>query len=73
MLTKKQMLEQVSDYILSIQEGSKTVYLAKGRGAWVVITPERAIEWVKVGIDELDCLDAEEMLEILNSWINEKE
>jgi hypothetical protein len=67
MLSVDKMKDQVSKYMLSFDISSKEVYLIKPRGD-VKISTERAIEWVEVGIDDLDCRSKVRMLEILNSW-----
>lgn len=70
MLNSVRMNEQVSKYLMSIEDDCKKVYIVKdGSQNWVKISTERAIEWVNAGIEDIDCRSKEEMLQILNSWL----
>lgn len=70
MLTLEQMKKQVSKCQLSFDEENKEVWITKGTGQtnWVQLSYDRAIEWINVGIDDIDCRSKEEMLKLLNSW-----
>lgn len=68
MLNTEKMLQQVKNYQLEILENSKEIFLNKPSGD-VKLTVKRAIEWVNVGIKDLDCRSKEEMLELFNSWL----
>lgn len=67
MLNNEQMKQQAEKYQLYFDEIQEQVFLLKPKGH-VRITTQRAIEWVNVGIDDLDCRSKERMLELLNSW-----
>lgn len=71
MLTLQQMEQQVDKYLLEFIEDDKQIYLLKTKGE-VVITCERALQWVEAGIKDLDCRRKNEMIELINEWIEEK-
>lgn len=70
MLTLEKMKEQVNNYQITFDEYSKEAFITKGFGQtnWVKVSIKRAIDWVNVGIDDIDCRDKKEMLDLLNSW-----
>lgn len=74
MLNREQMKQRIKeeDYCLCIYEEDEQVWLLKHRGE-VRITPQRAIEWVEAGIEDLDCRSKETMLEVLNDLVKRKE
>lgn len=74
MLTLEQMKERVLNYQMSFDEDFKEVLITHGSGqtTWVKVSYDRAIDWVNVGIDDLDCRSKDEMLELLNKWKREE-
>jgi hypothetical protein len=74
MLTVEKMKEQLEDYQMWFDESQKKVYIAKGCGTvnWVKVSYKRALQWIQVGIDDLDCRTEEEMINLINSWGGEK-
>jgi hypothetical protein len=74
MLTVEKMKEQLEDYQMWFDESQKKVYIAKGCGTvnWVKVSYKRALEWVNVGIDDLDCRTEKEMIETIKLWMEEK-
>lgn len=71
MLTLQQMEQQVDKYLLEFIEDDKEIYLLKTKGE-VKITCERALQWIEAGITDLDCRRKNEMIELINEWIQEK-
>lgn len=72
MLTLEKMKEQVNKFQITFDEYSKEAFVTKGLGQtnWVKVSIERAIDWVNVGIEDIDCRDKQDMLDLLNSWID---
>ena len=68
MLNNEKMLQEVKSYQLEIMEDTKEIYLSKRSGA-VKLSIKRAIEWVNLGITDLDCRTKSEMLKLFNSWL----
>lgn len=73
MLTKDEMLKQVSNYQIYLDERRKEALITKGAGmtSWVKVSHERALQWIHAGIDDLDARDKEDMLILVNQWIKE--
>ena len=70
MKTLDQMKQEVSKYQMWFDQNDKKVFITKGSGqtTWVKVSYKRALQWVEVGIDDLDCRSKEEMIELINSW-----
>jgi hypothetical protein len=70
MLKLEQMKEQVSNYMIEFNEVFKEVRVTKGSGQTnsVKVSIKRAMEWIEVGIKDLDCRSKQEMLDLLDSW-----
>lgn len=49
-----------NEYIMAFDDES--IYLMKGNGSYVEISPDRAKEWIEAGIKDLDCRNKEKML-----------
>ena len=74
MLTLEQMKERVSKYLMEFDEDLKRILITHGVGQtrWVEVTYKRARQWVEAGIDDIDCKSKEKMLELINTWENQK-
>jgi hypothetical protein len=68
MVQKEQMKLEALKYLLSFETWNQTVFLVKKKGA-VKLTYQRALEWVEAGIDDLECRSKEEMIDLLNTWM----
>lgn len=69
MLTPERMKEVVPNYLIQIDEDTKSIAITKGgRSDWIRISVKRAIDWVNAGIEDLDGRSQDELLEILENW-----
>ena len=74
MLSLERMKEQVKDYQIYFDESDEKVYITKGSGMtnWIKISYKRALKWINVGIDDLDCRSKQEMINLISLWEGEK-
>lgn len=69
MLSREKMKERIKkyDWVLWFDETMRKVYL----NFEVKLSYQRALEWIEVGITDFDCRTKEQMIELINSWMEE--